>query len=116
MLLVGVNKYFEYDKYDLYLGLLAGAGMLTWSYNPLHHTLEESMTSDSLVVALQAGAEYDLTEKLHLGLNTKYYLHDYSALLQSTSSTSAEISHPHALSMSLGLRYSFGESTAESTY
>jgi len=114
MLLVGVNRYYEYDNYDLYLGLLAGGGVQEWSYNPLHKTQEEDVSSDSLVIALQAGAEYDLTQDLHLGLNAKYYIHDYSAQLQSTDTTSTEINQAHSLSVSVGLRYSFGESTTKS--
>ena len=113
VLLVGVNKYFEFEKYDLYLGLLAGAGSQNWNYNPLHSTQIQNKSSSSLVGAIQVGAEYDLSNKLHLGLNTKYYAHNYKAVLESTNKTSSEINHNYSYSLSIGLRYSFGKSTAK---
>ena len=106
-LLVGVNKYFEYEKYDLYLGLLAGAGMQRWNYNPIKHTQVEDKSSDSLVGAIQVGAEYDLSDKLHLGVNSKYYIHSYTAALEATSTTYTELNHDYSYSLSFGLRYSF---------
>ncbi len=106
-LLVGVNKYFEYEKYDFYLGLLAGAGMQSWKYNPLNHTQVENKSSDSLVGAIQAGAEYDIGNKLHVGVNTKYYIHSYTATLAPTNTTSTDINHDYSYSLSLGVRYSF---------
>jgi len=115
MLLAGVNKYFEYETYDLYLGLLAGAGYQNWSYNPLHSTQTTDKSSSSPVGAIQAGAEYDLTNSLHLGVNTKLYAHQYTAVLEPTTSTSSEINHNFSYSLSVGLRYSFGETAQESS-
>ncbi len=115
LFLTGVNRYFEYEKHNLYLGLLAGTGIQSWSYNPLHKTQIQKYNADSLVGAVQAGAEYHLSSSLHLGINMKYYLHHYSAILDPTSTTSTEINHNHSYSVSVGLRYSFGENAVESS-
>lgn len=113
--LTGINRYFEYAKHNLYFGLLAGAGVQSWGYNPLHSTQTQKYNANSLVGAMQAGAEYHLSDSLHLGLNVKYYLHRYKTILEPSNTTSTEINHNHSYSVSVGLRYSFGEGIVKNT-
>lgn len=113
MFLVGLNKYFEFNNYDLYLGLLVGAGSQNWKYNPLNSTQIEKKSSSSFVGAIQAGAEYDLSQSFHLGVNSKLYGHQYTAVLEPTSDISSELNHNYSYSISIGLRYSFGDTIQE---
>lgn len=106
-LTIGLNKYFEYDDFNLYVGALAGMGELHWSYNPLNATSVEDTSSDSLVGTLQAGAEYKISKTILATLNAQYNIHSYKTTLRPTSSTKTEIEHTNSHSLSLGLRFLF---------
>ncbi len=110
LLLVGINRYFNYEKHDFYLGLLVGSGQLEWNYNPLNYSKSNDYTTLGLVGAVQAGAEYKVTSNLLLGVNTKYYMHNYSTRLVPKDNVEMEINHPTSCSLSVGLRYVFGQS------
>ena len=72
LLMLGLNKYYEYEKHDFYFGLLVGEGAQTWEYNPLNGTKNNAYTAWSPVAAFQVGAEYMIQKNLALGLNAKY--------------------------------------------
>jgi len=107
LLMVGLNKHFEYDSFNLYAGALVGVGKLSWQYNPLNSTMIQNYKSYSPVGAIQVGAEYKITEKLLVGLNAKYYIHEYGTSLKATSDTLTEITHSYGNSVSIGLRFKF---------
>lgn len=106
-LTVGLNKYFEYDDFNLYVGALAGMGELHWSYNPLNATNTEDTSSDSLVGTLQGGAEYKMSKTILVTLNAQYNIHNYKTTLKPTSTTKTEINHTNSHSLALGLRFLF---------
>ena len=107
ILMVGLNKYSTVENYNLYGGLLLSMGNLKWETNPVPSTLNTDYKTSSMVSAIQVGAEYKLTETLLLGVNTKYYMSDYSTTIEPTSSIKAEINHKSSYSVALGVRYSF---------
>ena len=111
LLMLGLNKYYEYEKHDFYFGLLVGEGAQTWEYNPLNGTKNNAYTAWSPVAAFQVGAEYMIQKNLALGLNAKYYLHNYTTNLAPSPSVSSEILHSRSTSVSIGLRYIFGDSS-----
>ena len=106
ILMVGANKYYTYENYNIYTGLLIGRGHLEWKYNPLSSTTKSNYTASSTVGAIQLGAEYKLTKNIALGLNTKYFISNYSTKLRVATETS-EIKHKTSYSLALGVRYSF---------
>ena len=108
MLMAGINKYFFQNNYNLYVGALVGTGMLNWKYDPLNDTKDNDTNVQSLVGAFQIGAEFPLTDSFSLGLNAKYYIHDYLTILEPTPSATSEISHNNSCSIAIGIRYSFG--------
>ena len=114
MLMIGINKYFFMDNFNLYGGVLAGTGQIEWQYNPINATKDNDHKVASWVGAVQAGVEYPVTKSLALGLNAKYYLHDYNTLLLPSAGAESEITQPNACSVAIGLRYSFGTSEQKS--
>jgi len=110
LFMVGINKYFSLEDYNLYAGLLVGNGMLNWKSNPIDGTKDNDTNVQSPVGAIQVGAEYQVSDKFSLGVNSKYYLHDYLTSLEPTSSATAKINHTSFYSIVIGLRYSFGSS------
>jgi len=111
LLMVGVNKFYEYKGYDLYAGLLLGVGQQEWTYNPINSTKDTDYTTTSIVGAVQGSIEYPLTKKLSLALNSKVYVHNYSTQLEPRATEEAEINHNVSMSVAVGLRYSFGTTT-----
>lgn len=107
--LIGVNKYYMFDKYNLYAGILGGVGRLKWNYNPINNTKETDYGASSLVGVIQLGVEYPLNDKIFLNVNTKYMLHNYSTELQPVNSVHSELIHNHSCLLSVGLRIVLGE-------
>jgi len=107
--MAGINKYFFKENYNLYAGLFIGMGRLDWKYNPISSTSVDDRNVQSIVGALQAGVEYPITNSFSLGVNAKYYLHDYETVLAPSSSVSVEINQKYSSSITIGLRYLFGE-------
>jgi len=108
MLMIGLNKYFYFDNFNLYGGVLAGTGQVEWKYNPINSTKDNDYKVASWVGAVQAGVEYPITKSLALGLNAKYYLHDYDTALIPSAGAESEITQSNACSLAIGLRFSFG--------
>lgn len=106
ILMVGINKYYTYQEYNLYTGILLGAGHLEWKTNPIDNTTNTNLTTRSIVGALQVGAEYKLQKNIALGLNTKYYRSNYTTKLD-VGSNESEITHKSSYSLSFGVRYSY---------
>ncbi len=106
-LMVGLNQYFDYDSYTLYVGALVGVGKLKWQYNPLVSTDTEEYSAYSPVGAVQVGAEYKITETILLGANAKYSVYGYETSLKTNSETYTEIRHSNSPSVSISLRYLF---------
>jgi len=106
ILMLGINKYYQLDSYNIYTGILVGIGHQEWKYNPLANTTNTNYTTSSGVGAIQIGAEYNLQNNIALGLNTKYYLSNYTTNLD-IGENSSEITHKSSYSLSFGLRYSF---------
>jgi len=57
LFMVGINKYFSLEDYNLYAGLLVGNGMLNWKSNPIDGTKDNDTNVQSPVGAIQVGAE-----------------------------------------------------------
>ncbi len=108
-LLMGVNKYFNFESYKLYAGALVGAGVLEWDYNPVGNTIANDYSATSFVGGLQVGAEYPLSDRLLLNINTKYLMHDYAMEITPSALTHTLITHNATASISIGLRFLFGE-------
>ena len=108
-ILLGVNKYFNFENSNLYVGLLGGAGMLKWDYNPLSNTTTNDYTNTSFVGGLQTGVEYHLGEKLLFNVNLKYLMHDYEMQLIPSTLVHSTINHTSTASISLGLRFLFAK-------
>ena len=106
LLMIGINKYYKLNNYNLYAGVLVGMGHLEWKYNPLLNPTKENFTTASGVGAIQAGAEYKLTKNLNLGLNTKYYRSNYATSIELGDNYS-EIKHSSSYSLAFGVRYFF---------
>lgn len=107
-LLVGVNKYYTPSTMplELYAGVLGGYGQMDWRYDPLNNSSSKNVDANSFIGGLQLGANYPINEKLSLGLNSKYLLHNYETNLKTTNAT-ATIEHDSTASVSLGLEYRF---------
>ena len=104
-IMMGVNRYFFLEDYSLYAGVLIGVGRLDWKYSPINGTKDNYRHVESLVGALQVGAEYQLTESLSLGFNAKYQVHDYSTALEPITGVEAEINHQKSSSIAIGVRF-----------
>jgi len=106
-LLVGLNKYYKQNKYDLYAGILGGYGQLKWQYNPLNSTTDNKYDANSYLVGLQGGLEYPLNDTLAIGFNAKYLYNQYKTHLYPTSTTYSTIEHEPSITLSLGISYRF---------
>lgn len=106
-LLLGVNKYYEYKKYDLYVGVLAGISRLKWKYNPLNSSENTDYYSTSFTSGLQAGIEYPIDNKFLIGVNAKYLYSKHKANLNPSTGVSGEITHHNYFSWNIGFRYKF---------
>ncbi len=115
MLMIGLNKYFFFDNFNLYGGVLAGTGQIKWQYNPINSTIDNDYKVTSWVGVVQAGVEYPITQNLALGLNTKYYINDYDTVLIPSAGAESEITQSHAYSLAIGLRFSFGGDDKKTT-
>jgi outer membrane protein OmpA-like peptidoglycan-associated protein len=108
-LLLGLNKCFAFENFNLYTGILAGYGTLLWKENPIKYTNNNDFSSNSLVGGLQLGAEFPVTKQLKFNLNLKYLLHDYKIDLKPLPNYSSELLHPATASISLGFKWFFAE-------
>lgn len=106
-LLLGLNKYYKKENYNLYAGILGGYGQLQWQYNPLNSTTDNKYEANSYLLGIQGGLEYPFNEKVSLGVNSKYLYNNYKTHLYPTGSTYSTIEHKPLLSISLGLSYKF---------
>ena len=106
ILMVGINKYYKIDDYNVYTGLLLGVAHLEWRTNPMNNTTSNNYTAESIVGALQLGVEYKLDNNIALGLNAKYYISDYTTNLN-IGTREAEITSKNNHSLAFGIRYSF---------
>ena len=106
-ILIGINQYYTYKKYDFYVGGLAGISRLKWKYNPLNNAKDTDYYSTSFTAGLQAGMEYPLTNKLLIGLNTKYLYSRHKANLNPSTGVSANLTHYNFFDFGVGLRYKF---------
>jgi hypothetical protein len=106
-ILVGLNKYYTHDKIDLYAGILLGYGELKYRYNPLNNAQNTNIDANSIVAGLQLGAQYPITNKYSVTLNTKYLVHDYQTQLKPSSSSHSTLEHKSTSVISVGLNYSF---------
>lgn len=107
LLLAGVNKYYLFDSFNLYAGLLGGAGQMKWEYNPINYSKNNDYGASSLIGAVQAGVEYPLNKKVLLTLNAKYMIHNYTAELQPVGGAHAELQHYGSCWVSAGVRIRF---------
>lgn len=107
--LIGLNQYYTPvpTKLNLYAGVLAGYGQLTWKYDPLNSSQNEEKNANSFLGGVQLGISYSLTQSFSLGLNSKYLLSDYKTDLDPSSSVSSTIKHDRLSSLALSLEYSF---------
>ena len=109
-LLLGVNKYFYNDGYDLYLGGLLGFGQLRWKTDTLFPNSQNDYESTSFTGGVQAGVEIPMSKHWALGLNSKFLLHSYNMGIAETFNTSSSYKHPYTASISIGLKYFFNDS------
>lgn len=106
-LLAGANKYYEHNKISLYSGLLLGYGQMDWRYDPLNSSKSKNEDANSFIAGIQAGALYPVSNKLSLGLNGKYLIHDYETKLNPSSGISSKIEQKRTYGVSLSLAYKF---------
>jgi len=106
-LLLGVNKYYEYKKYNLYAGALAGISRLKWKYNPINNAKDKDFYSTSFTAGVQGGVEYPLSNTLLIGINAKYLYSGHKANLNPSTGVSGDIKHHNLFALNLGVRVSF---------
>jgi len=106
LLMIGFNKYYTIKEYNLYAGLLVGIGKLEWQYSPISNNKSKNYKTESVVGALQLGTEYNLNGNIALGLNTKYYISNYSTKVE-IGERIIEINHKSSYSLVFGFRYFF---------
>jgi hypothetical protein len=107
-LLAGLNKEYKASKkVDIYGGLLAGYGKLKWKYNPLNSTIDNDYKATSAIGGLQVGSDYALTEKVSVGINSKYLVHRYKTDLKPSATSTSQIKHNSTYTISLGVSYKF---------
>lgn len=106
ILMIGINRYYQIDNYNIYTGFLVGLGHLEWQKNPIQNTTNKNLTAGSIVGALQLGAEYKLDTNIVLGLNTKYYRSNYTTKLD-IGTNESEVTHKNSYSLAFGVRYFF---------
>ena len=106
-LLVGINKYYKHKDYNLYAGILGGYGQVDWKYDPINNAKDKNVDANSFIAGIQLGATYPIADKITLGLNTKYLIHDYETNLNPSNTVSATIEHKDTLLLSFGINYSF---------
>lgn len=107
-ILVGLNKYFApTESLSLYAGMLAGFGELSWSYNPLNNSKENTYEATSVMVGVQAGVNYPLTSNILLNLNLKTLVHNYETNLDPNNTARAELKHNYTTTAMIGLAYKF---------
>lgn len=107
--LVGLNKSYKYNIFNLEGGVIAGYGELNWKYNPLNNTTDNDYNANSFIAGVQGSIKYPLDNKISLGLNAKYLLHSYDTQLKPNSATSATIHHDNTVVVSFGITYTFGD-------
>lgn len=105
-LLVGVNKYYNHNSFELYAGILGGYGQIDWRYDPLNSSTRKNVDANSFIAGLQLGSNYKLNENWALNVNAKYLVHDYETHLKTTNAT-ATIEHDSTASVGFGIEYSF---------
>jgi opacity protein-like surface antigen len=107
-LLVGVNKYYTPSTLpvELYAGIVGGYGQMDWKYDPLNNSSSKNADSNSFIAGIQLGASYPLNEKLSLGINSKYLVHNYETDIK-TSNATTTIEQDSTATFSIGLEYSF---------
>jgi len=109
-LLLGINKYFYNDDYNLYLGGLVGYGQLRWKTGTLFPNSQNDFQSTSFSGGVQAGIEIPMSKHWAFGLNSKFLLHSYNMKIEDTFNTSSSYKHPFTASISIGLKYFFDNS------
>ncbi len=106
-LLFGLNKYFLFENFSLYTGVVAGYGTLLWKDDPLKYTTNNNLSSSSLTGGLQSGIELPITKQVSFNINLKYLLHDYTIELKPLPTYTSELTHPSTASISIGLKWFF---------
>lgn len=106
-LLAGVNKYYNHNSLELYAGALGGYGQIDWKYDPLHSSKNINADANSFIGGLQIGANYLINEKLSIGINSKYLIHDYQTQLKPSDGVYSTIEHDSTSNISFGLEYRF---------
>jgi len=99
LLLVGINRHFKTDSIEPYLGVVVGYGASNWKTLPNY----KDKTATSLVAGVQAGAEYDITNNLALGVHSKLIWNEYETFVNSSKA----LTHNLSTNVSFGLSYSF---------
>ena len=108
-LLAGVNKYYKINNLDIYAGILAGYGELTWKYDPLNSSKNKDYTSTSPMIGIQGGILFPYRKNIQIGINAKYMLSNYKTNLEPTSSISSEIIHNRVSFIGIGFNFSFND-------
>lgn len=80
--LVGANKYFEFDKFLPYVGLVVGYGQIDWKYDPINNSKDVNADANSFIVGLNLGINYNITKDMSLNLNSKVLFHDYETNIE----------------------------------
>lgn len=106
--LLGLNKYFApTQRLSLYVGMLAGYGEMSWSYNPLNNSKENDYEATSAMVGVQVGVNYPLIGNVALNLNLKTLAHNYETNLDPNNTATAELKHNYTTTAMLGVAYKF---------
>jgi hypothetical protein len=106
-ILVGINKYYNHNSYDLYAGILAGYGELKYKYSPIPGSKTNDFISSQPIVGMQTGLNYPITSNIQIGLNLKALYHDYDTYLNPNNTATANLEHRYTTSamVSIGWRF-----------
>ena len=98
-LLTGVNKYYQIDKFQPYIGAIVGYGSLKYKGS----FVNADTTATSIIGGLQAGTGYPINNNLRVEIHSKLLLSGYQADI----SGAKVITHNFSTSVLLGLSYTF---------
>lgn len=106
-LLVGINKYYNHNSYELYAGGLIGYGELKYRYNPLNNSKSNDYTASEPIIGLQTGLNYPINQNIDLVVNVKALYHNYDTYLNPNNTATANLEHKYTTSASVGIGWKF---------
>ena len=110
--LLSINKRFETQYVNLYFGAIGGLSYLELTKSPIPNLPITDSLGQELALGVQAGIEKDLSDDFILFLQYQYLKALHTTSITSGAAT-AETTRDHFNSISLGIRWRFGNSSTD---